>query len=377
MKHQSILFSFALLMAGCAQTTPVTGDVEINPQAATEVLFEDVACNIKVVPIKSDEPLHDCSYFRCYGDELIMIDTQKKWIYYFKDNELQGTLHSLGRGPGEYNMIDFYEYDSKGKILYVVSLAESDAIMSYSVPDMKYTGKLNVGKGVECIRIYDENTLLLGVKEGDGGALVLFDIPSQTIKETICELTGNELAYTDRSIFDDGDGCMFVAKYGVASTISELKDGRLNSMLNYDFGRDGAEQVYYNDLKDAIDADAYISYIFSPDNDAKFTGGKFIRQNGSGLSFWYSTLLGSEKNYRYFRIDGDKQVHLKGFGVPGLKKPIVPSCSTSDGYVTIISGDAESLADTSVEASPLAKEILKTISLLVDNYMVVVYYDIK
>lgn len=377
MKRQYILFSLALLMAGCTQTTPVTSDLEINPQNAVDVLFEDVACNVKVVPLKSDELLHDCTYVRCYGDELVMVDTQKEWVYYFKDNELQGTLHSLGRGPGEYNMIDYYEYDSKGKILYIVSLSGNDAIMRYSVPDMKYIGKLNVGKRVECVRVYDENTLLLGVKEGDGGALVLFDIPSETIKETICELTGHGLSYSDRSIFDNGDDGMFVARYGVTSSISELKDGNLNCILKYDFGEDGAEQVFYNDLNGPSAADAYLGYIFSPASDTKFTGGKFIRQNASGLSFWYSTLLGEEKNSRYFRMDGDKQVHLKGFYVPGLKKPMVPSCSTPDGYATVICGDAESLADTSVEASPLAKEILKTISLLVDNYMVVVYYDIR
>ena len=51
------LFSLALFILGCGQKTN-EGILVINPDDAVDVQFEDVAQNIRIVPLSSDEPLY-------------------------------------------------------------------------------------------------------------------------------------------------------------------------------------------------------------------------------------------------------------------------------------------------------------------------------
>lgn len=96
MKRISLIVCAVLGIAGCGKSVP-TDVVVIDDDDAVEVAFEDVATDIRIVPLISDEPIGGCSELHCYGNEVFMSDKSTEYLYYFVDGKLVSTLHSVGR----------------------------------------------------------------------------------------------------------------------------------------------------------------------------------------------------------------------------------------------------------------------------------------
>ena len=105
MKRISLIVCAVLGIAGCGKSVS-TDVLVVDDDDAVEVVFEDVATDIRIVPLISDEPIGGCSELHCYGNEVFMSDKSTEYLYYFVDGKLVSTLHAVGRGPGEYNIID-------------------------------------------------------------------------------------------------------------------------------------------------------------------------------------------------------------------------------------------------------------------------------
>lgn len=58
-----------VLLISCKQNDPDV--VIVDDDDAVEVNFEDVATDIRVVPLVSDEPIGGCRLIQCYGNELL------------------------------------------------------------------------------------------------------------------------------------------------------------------------------------------------------------------------------------------------------------------------------------------------------------------
>ena len=138
----------ALFVMGCNKKTEENALV-INPNDAIDVRFEDVATDVRIVPLKGDDPVGGCYYLQCTGDEVMFLDNTYQKVYYFKNGSYQSTLNSVGRGAGEYTSISRICYDADNNVLYVRANEKNDAILKYSVPDMKYQGALRAPYPIE------------------------------------------------------------------------------------------------------------------------------------------------------------------------------------------------------------------------------------
>ena len=164
--------------------------VIIDGDKAIDVQFEDVATNVRVVPLVGDVPIEDFVKVEMYGNEMLAMNSTQKHVYYFKDNKLQGILKAVGRGRGEYSTLGEMLYDQDQKILYVTHLNDRKEILKYSVPDMKYIGTLQAPLRIGSMRLYDSKTFLVSTKdENQQCRLFLFDIESEKILQEVCELT--------------------------------------------------------------------------------------------------------------------------------------------------------------------------------------------
>lgn len=368
------LLSFALFIVGCGQK-PNEGILVINPDDALDVQFEDVAQNFRIVPLSSDEPLYGFGYIQSYGNELFAVDEAHENVYYFKDNKHEGTLSAIGRGPGEYISIQNILYDSDQKILYLLNLTTKDIVLKYKVPSMEYIGKLQMPTQVGGIRYYDDKTLLVALQEADNRGLYLYDIEPQQVKSKVCDIT--KLQFTNITSMIDGfdKNHHILALQYIDNRVSELTDDGIKDLLIFNYGKMGADPIYYQDAITMEDTERKLDYLFS--NTEKFRGSYHCRSDRNGISFWYSTMMRDDEEYRYFRVNNGKQTHYRGFHIPGLKKNLLPSGITESGYVSFISGYAESLTDTSTAPSQLATQILDIISRQSEGNPVLVYFDIK
>ena len=368
MKKSLLFLSTALFIVSCGQKH-IDG-VTINPDEAVDVQFEDVTENVKVVPLVSDDPLGGCSMLQCYGDELFMVDELYHNVYYFKDNKLEGVLKAVGRGRGEYTMIRKIGYDSENKILYLVPNTDLNSIMCYSVPKMEYLETIKAPYQIGALRVYDKKTLLLALKNEEDLGFYLFDVKTQDIIRKVCNLTSFQYNNSDVEIESYSRKNGIITLFDETNYLCEITEDSLGVLKEYNYGRDGAETEFYSG-----DVNVYLSYLFEyPD---KYRGLYYPHYGKTGTSFWYSTLLKKEVDYRFYRETKSGVTHLKGFHIPGLKYAMIPKCITDKGFITLISGDVESFIDETVDPSPLAKEIIKAVRKQKDDNPVLVYYEMK
>lgn len=371
-----ILFFIAMAtIVACSPSYERTGLI-IDGDKAVDVQFEEVATNIKVVPLLSDAPMEEFGTIQIHGDEMIIMDSNKRTVYYFLDNKLRSTLNAVGRGRGEYLLLNEVIYDNDKKILYLTQLTAREEILKYSVPDMKYVGTITVPSKVESIRLFDDKTLLLSMTKGDDEfGLYLFDIESEQIIKKVCDLNMYQYEQSNNTLSSFDKKSHLISLFGTTNRLCSYSDDSLTVKISFNYGGQGADYVYAADMDDSRDVDKYMEYLMA--NGDAYANFYFPREYEDGISFWYSTLRKKTKNFRFYRIKNNKEIHYKGFHIQGLSEPVYPVCSCDNWYVALFNKSAEEMKDPSVKPSKLAEKILNTVSNQTNDNPVIMYFDIR
>ena len=340
-----------------------------------EVAFEDVAADVCIVPLISDEPLDECNRIRCYGSTAV-ICAGLETIYFFDDGKLTAELNRVGRGPGEYPFISDYIYSPGRKILYVRS-GGTNTILKYSVPELKYLGSFEIDSSMSCFAEHDDSTLLCRMASSDGSFADYF------IDADNGEVRGMLKKVSAFSVMMDGENAYYspdhriLLELGSLNTISEVGarvgDGE-NILCQFDFGKDSYPARLDSVALDMDFVMEMVQYSSSREETIVSSVGRAMATEGS-VSFWYG--VGMLNNQHYCRITGDDIVKYSGFKAKGMDKPILPTGLTDNGYVTIIDGLAESLFDSSGERSNFTAELDKAMNSQEFNNPVLVFYSIR
>jgi hypothetical protein len=368
-----------LLMLNCKQQDPNV--VIINDDDALEVNFDDVATDIRVVPIKSEELINGSIMMLSYNDhELLMLDNRQKTIYYFYDNVLRGKLNAIGRGPGEYKMIDKFTYSPEEKMLYVTVFTRG-LVLKYSVPDMKFCGKIQVDARIGNLAINDNKTFLMAICNDSltqYSTQIVDKISGDTLKR-VQMLNASQYNSSDRSFSNYSSDSKLLSTWGTVNTIGIISNkNKYEVLFKYSYGKKGIPDRLYNfDSNDSNGPISLLRYRLSDEGEQSLEGCYFPKKESNEISFWYNIAIPNDAFYCFYRQTKDSVTHYKGFKVAGLNIPIVPKCSTESGYVSIFEGTPDSYIDSMEVASPLAKRILDTMREQKDNNPVLVYYNIK
>jgi hypothetical protein len=380
--RNSITFAVILssmMICSCKQSAQNASNVVVfNDDDAIEVNFEDVATNVRVVPIKSDSLIGGCYELQCYGDELFLKDNQHKSIYYFKNNEYKAKLNAVGRGPGEYTNRDDFTYCRDDKLLYIRTTGS--VVMWYSVPDMSYQGKMQSDRYFRAIYSHDKNTLLLPTTIEDSiYNISLVDKSTGKIIKDVQKISGFAFARSSESLDGYNEESHVYSTLGeVNSVVRVSEEDECQMLFKYNFGDKSLtdKMTTFNDAQEALE---YYKLVFYPGAKDYLCGGYFLKVKNDDISFWYTRIKPSLDNpyYCFYRHTSEFDTNLKGFHVPGLKNQIFPKCVTDDGYVTIFEGTSDMIIDPDTEPSPLAKQIIKAMDAQRDENPVLVYFDIK
>ena len=99
-----------LLFTECKKKASFEDLVSIkDADQAQEVAFEDMATNIRIVPLVSDAPIDGVNSIKCYGSTTICRSINDI-IYVFEDGKQIVKFDKKGRGHGEYTFIADYLY---------------------------------------------------------------------------------------------------------------------------------------------------------------------------------------------------------------------------------------------------------------------------
>ena len=103
-----VIFSIALLFASASCKRNKDGVVLIDPDKAVPAVLEDVACDIKVIPLKSDRPIPGFTFLYFYDDYFFSTDLNydeynftRVGVFDRQGNYI-GTIDRHGRGHNEY-----------------------------------------------------------------------------------------------------------------------------------------------------------------------------------------------------------------------------------------------------------------------------------
>ena len=379
--RMSIRFAFTLLLPtalllSCKHVDPDV--VIIDDDDAVEVNFEDVATNVRVMPIISDTVLGSCAKILSYANETFMLEKTGSSIYYIVDGFHVSTLSAKGQGPGEYLSASTFEYSPANKMLYVFSLLDKK-ILWYSVPDMRYCGFTRLTGWVSNISMHDDNNFFVvkSNEASDSTWIQLIDIKSGVVVDTIEQIGGFAYGENDMVSYRPSNRI-----YTISGNVNNLgtinKKNEFEILLRYGFGEKSfpADMIDF-EINENDKFMAILNYLGTPAGESVLCGNFFPRMKKNAFSFWYHRALTPFTQLNYCRIKGNHVDNMKGFKVSGINRQIVPKGITDDGYIYVFEGYADSYLDSAVELSPLAKQIIDAMNSQKDNNQVLLFFDIK
>ena len=375
MKKRNLFLALigCLVFTGCKDETEI---IVVNDEDAQEVWFEEVATNVRVVPLMSEEPIGSIRNMICYDDEIIALDNDKKTVYYFEDGKLVSKMNHEGRGRGEYVDIKRFTYSPSKKVLYVVS---DDKILWYSVPGMRYCGNTPVSYTMNFLSMHDDDHFFGVICKDQRFLVALIDIETGEITKEIEEISMYNHEESNISMSSYSKERHYYSKSEFNNSIVTLTSGNeAKVLLKYNFGDKSIPEKYMDfDLKNVMRLASLFEYM-DENGKTRLQGNQFLKIKDNEISFWYYYAMGSMgvKNYYRYDIKEKTSTNLKGFRIKGINRPVMPFAVSDNGYVALFEGNP-GWYKTDEEASPLAKSILHEMENQEINNPVVLYYDIE
>jgi hypothetical protein len=375
MKNKYYLLSLivCLVLMGCKKKVDA---VVVSDDDAKEVGFEDVATNVRVVPLVSDEPIGSLRNIVCYGNELIAVDNDRKTFYYFVDGELVSRMNHAGRGRGEYLQVTRFAYSPSRKVIYVVT---DNKILWYSVPGMNYCGSTPTSTNLNFLSLHDDDNFFAAINNNGRCITALVDIKTGEITKEIEEISMHNFAESNISMSSYSIQNHYYSKTDYNNSIvSVTTKNEVDTLLIYNFGDKSIPEKYLDyDSNDMLTFAKLFDYM---DKNGRTTllGNQFLKIRDKEISFWYYYAVGSNgvKFYYRYNPDDNKSVNLKGFRIKGINRPIFPFALSDNGYITLFEGDSSSYK-TDEEPTPLAKSIIYEMENQPNNNPVLLFYDIR
>ncbi len=373
-----------LLFTECKKTQSFVNFVSITDcDKAQEVAFEDVATDVRIVPLISDEPVGGCTGIKCYGSTVLVRADQGKSLFIFEDGKQIAHLCKVGRGRGEYTLIGDFVFSPSKKLIYIKGAAGNNNILTYSVPDLQFKGSFD-GGDFTAFAEHDDSTLICRmVNEADQKFADYFVSTGTGEKLAIAKEVGitSLMFNTDMNYYTPQHRILL--ETGSVNTISEVPariGDKERIIRQFDFGDNSVpvrfDSINYQDDPEPLLSD-FINYIIT-NRDVVLNINQAVADKGS-VSFWYKS-IGSPQDVTYCRInDDDEIIKYSGFKASGTTKGITPRGISEKGqYVALLEETPETFFEEGAdERSEFSSQLENTMKAQAFNNPVLVFYNIK
>ena len=368
-----------MLFTECKKTASFDDLVSIkNADEAQEVAFEDMATDIRIVPLISDEPIDGVNSIKCYGSTTLCYSLSGM-IYVFEDGKQVAKLDKRGRGHGEYTLITDYVYSPDNKVIFIIDAFTT--LHKYSVPDLKYLGSVSINGMAMSLAEHDDSTLLCRMVPTDVDKTAICFVSSNTgqVRRIHKDISGfSMLLSADMSYYNPD--YRYLAETGSVCSILEIPadiNQEEKTILHCEFGDNGIpaefdtinEESSNNIVMRLID-------VLTEKRESLITSMSFPVVKSDYVSFWYDNMLRSKTTY--CRVSNDGVEKYSGFKAKGTNKSITPNTMSNAAYVTIIQGLPETLFEEGAdERSEFSSQLENTMKAQAFNNPVLVLYKMK
>lgn len=373
-----------MLFTECKKTQSFENFVSITDCENTrEVAFEDVATDVRIVPLISDEPVGGCTGIKCYGSTVLVRADQGKSLYIFEDGKQIAHLCKVGRGRGEYTSIGDFVYSPSNKVIYIKGSLGNNNILTYSFPELQFIGSFD-GGDITAFAEHDDSTLICRMPNEEDQKFADYFVSTRTGEKLAVAKEVEVMSLMFNTVMDYyTPEHRILLETGGVSTISEMpaKIGDKERIIRqFDFGDNSLparfDSINFQDNPEVLLSD-FVQYMINNRDIILYVTHAVATDNS--VSFFYSNIVNSN-NPTFCRINNDDEtIKYSGFKASGTSKGIFPLGVSEKGeYVALIEGLPEMLFEEgSDERSEFSSQLENIMKSQAFNNPILVYFNIK
>ena len=319
-----------------------------------DIAIEDIADDIVVKPILTDEPIGGVRGVSGNCNDFIIAGDDGKTFYHIKDGRLVGKLHAVGNGPGEYptQLVGFSYYPADSLFYgYEHNLRK---MMCYKTSPFKFVSEFHLklfaeNKRLDDILVLGRDHLLLVWRQR---------IKGYTYSDScsIHEFDGHSMKkmFDIKKIYDPWDYTLMRSGNDVLMSILEE-----NSMLYRYVGgkKQKVATIDYGDME--MGRDNVDEKIKGRDVRHFFklcaTGCHYVHLTDSVMTYWVNT----HDYYHYLAIATRDKVQNYKIHIGGLNFDVHSDMVDNGVYTMLIEGDWETKINPDEKLSPVGKRIIE------------------
>lgn len=385
----------ALLFAATSCNKSRKGVVLIDPDQSVPVVLEDVACDFKVIPLKSDGPIPASTFFYFFDDYFFTTDLDVSYTFtkvsvFDRQGNYLGTIDKHGRGRNEYLQLVNYVYHADSQQLYLYDMGPDNfsqsTVFKFQLPQLEFLGTHypeTMLSTNQIIHLGDGRSLMsAGADNNTCNLRIVQFLPDTVIgHKEYGEFGWNMISPTFYKVQFTNKSNPLVATFGYENNIYSFDDSdSLKPEFSFTFGLKGLPESYASQQNVL---GPYLSVISHELAEYMQDGSAIIYdapvKNGNLLSFMYywDDVFGSSEGFRHFYLtDGRKSADYSELKIPGLKFNSRPRLEGVNGtsYVFLIE-DAQ--VDASAPMSPLGQQIIDALRSQNDNNPILLQFRFK
>ena len=126
----------------------------------------------------SNEPLDEFGNIKIIDNNLFALNSDNNILYHFVDGQLKQTLNKVGRGPGEYFVIDLYDYDPVKGLVYISDRDDRELLVYDANNNFEHvrTIKINQSQTLPIMALLDSDHLMHVASPNTEGAFASMKI---------------------------------------------------------------------------------------------------------------------------------------------------------------------------------------------------------
>ena len=252
-----VMFSF-----GCSENnTNQKGIIEIDKEKAKTYILDEIARDVKVLPLLSDTLLMgNITNIKNYGEYIFIFDEGLQQIHaYTKEFDYISTLNKIGRGHGEYLEFFTFAYDKNTNNITIFE-RYSGSFMNYQMPDFEFVGAEQADEYYMAMEYLPDGELF-AVKESSRenplyGALQILNKAKDSVLHSY-EIDDLSVEFSqDKHITIKPDGSILYICPGYQNTILKVTKTGIDTLGSIDFKNDNFPQKFWemtlNNNKDLL-----------------------------------------------------------------------------------------------------------------------------
>ena len=343
---------------------PIQGEwfIENDVTKVKDIAFEEIADDIVVKPILTDEPIGNIYRMDGNSNDFIAADGNQATFYHIKDGKLVEKLHALGRGPGEYSVQILQTVYLPDEGLFYGCDINAGNIKCYQTSPFKFKTNFNISflsqnNELEAMIALGRDHFLFTWEQGrefkvcDSCTIYEYDADANKIFNK-----GKFWNYGNYRMFTRSGNDVLISMREEKTVLYRYVDGKKQKVATIDYGDMEMTKEKVEVKKTGVNSLWQPVYAISPKDNA--TGCHYVQLTDSVMAYWLNPTI-NDLCHSYLTIATRDKVQNYRIHIGGLNYDVYPWMVDNGVYTMLVQGDWEEKINPDEKLSPVGKRIIE------------------